>query len=200
MPSTNATSIPSDISTRVYESSGGVCYLRLNAHVRYSVSNAHTRLHKEDSLVDQGANGGIAGNNVRVMDHTFNTANVTGIEDHTVRGLPIGTVAGLVQTHKGKAILILHQYAIYGKGKTIHSSAQLEHYGNDVCDKSRKVGGKQRITTLDGYVIPLQIRDGLPYFNMKPPTDNDLDIYPHIILTSDSDWDPTILDNEIDIE
>ena len=84
----------------------------------------------------------------------------------------------------------MHQYAIYGKGKTIHSSAQLEHYGNNVCDKSRKVGGKQRITTLDGYVIPLQIRDGLPYFNMIPPTDHDLDIYPHIILTSDSDWDP----------
>ena len=68
-------------------------------------------------------------------------------------------------------------------------------YGNNVCDKSRKVGGKQCITTLDGYVIPLQICDGLPYFNMTPPTDNDLDIYPHIILTSDSDWDPNILDN-----
>ena len=104
-----------------------------------------------------------------------------------VQGLPIGTVAGLVETQKGKAIVILHQYAIYRKGKTIHYSAQLEFHGNDVCDKSRKVGGKQRITTLDGYVIPLQIRDSLPYFNMVPPTDHDLDIYPHIILTSDSD-------------
>ena len=34
---------------------------------------------------------------------------------------------------------------------------------------------------------------------MSPPSDHDLDIYPHIILTSDSDWDPTIMDNEIDI-
>ena len=108
VPSTDTTSIPSNISTRVYESSDGVRHLRLNAHIRYSVSNAHTRLYKEDSLVDRGANGGFAGDDVRVMDHTFNTANVTGIEDHTVRGLPIGTVAGLVQTHKGKAILIMH--------------------------------------------------------------------------------------------
>ena len=98
-----------------------------------------------------------------------------------------------METHKRKAVVILHQYAIYGKGKTIHSSAQLEFHGNKVCDKSRKVDGKQRITTLDGYVIPLKIRNGLPYFNMVPPTDHD--IYPHIILTSDSDWDPTILDN-----
>ena len=48
-------------------------------------------------------------------------------------------------------------------------------------------------------MIPLQICDGLAYFPMTPPTDIDLDIYPHIILTSDSDWDPTIMDNEIDI-
>ena len=34
MPSTDTTSIPSDISTRVYKSSDGVRYLRLNAHVR----------------------------------------------------------------------------------------------------------------------------------------------------------------------
>ena len=87
-----------------------------------------------------------------MLDHTFKTANVTGIEDHTVQGLPI---AGLVETQKGKVIVILHQYAIYGKGKTIHSSAQLEFHGNNVCDKSRKVGGKQRITILDGYVIPI---------------------------------------------
>ena len=50
-----------------------------------------------------------------MLDHTFKTANVTGIEDHTVQGLPIGTVAGLVETQKGKAVAILHQYAIYGK-------------------------------------------------------------------------------------
>ena len=34
---------------------------------------------------------------------------------------------------------------------------------------------------------------------MSPPNNHDLDIYPHIILTSNSDWDPTIMDNEIDI-
>ena len=34
---------------------------------------------------------------------------------------------------------------------------------------------------------------------MTKPTDDDLDTYPHVILTSDEDWDPTILDNEIDL-
>ena len=93
----------------------------------------------------------------------------------------------------------MHQYAIYGKGKTIHASPQLEHYGNKVDNRSRKIGGKQRITTLEGYLIPLQIRQGLPYFKMSPPSDDDLDCYPHVILTSDMDWDPSILDNEINL-
>ena len=196
----NPPTLPTDLSDRMFESPDGHRYLRLNTHIRYSISSSTTHPTYEGSLVDCGANGGFAGADVRVLDHTLKRASVTGIEDHTVNDLPIGTVAGLVQTQQCPVILIMHQYAIYGKGKTIHSSPQLEFYGNEVCDKSRRVGGKQRITTLDGYVIPLQIRDGLPYFKMTPPTDEDLDIYPHVIVTSDNDWDPAILDNEIDIE
>ena len=48
--------------------------------------------------------------------------------------------------------------------------------------------------------LPLQFREGLAHFHMTPPTDEDLDLYPHVILTSDNDWNPTLLDNEIDIE
>ena len=32
---------------------------------------------------------------------------------------------------------------------------------------------------------------------MSPPTDEDLELFPHVILTSEGDWDPTVLDNEI---
>ena len=126
-------------------------------------------------------------------------ADVAGIEDHTITNLRIGTVAGLIQTQRGPIIGIMHQYAIYGKGKSIHSSPQLEHYGIKVDDRSLKVGGGQRITTLEGYVIPLQFRNGLAYFETSKPTDYDLEEYPHVILTSDTDWDPSILDNEIDL-
>jgi len=37
------------------------------------------------------------------------------------------------------------------KEKTIHSSSQIK---KSVDDKSSKVGGKQHIVTLDGYIIP----------------------------------------------
>ena len=39
----------------------------------------------------------------------------------------------------------------------------VEHFKNQVHDRSVKTGGKQCIVTLDGYVLPLSIRSGLPY-------------------------------------
>jgi hypothetical protein len=36
--------------------------------------------------------------------------------------------------------------------------------------------------------------------DMYPPSDNELKDLPHVVLTADMDWDPTIVDNEMDIE
>ena len=55
-------------------------------------------------------------------------------------------------------------------------------------------------TTVDGYVIPLSIRGGLAYMDMHPPDDEEYDGLPHVILTSDVVWNPTVVDNEIDME
>ena len=60
--------------------------------------------------------------------------------------------------------------------------------------------------TLDGYVVPLQMRAGLAYLDMHlayldmhPPSHNELETLPHIVLTSDMDWDLSVLDNEFDL-
>jgi hypothetical protein len=34
--------------------------------------------------------------------------------------------------------------------------------------------------------------------DMYPPSDHELDSLPHVVLTSDADWDPTMANNEID--
>ena len=88
----------------------------------------------------------------------------------------------------------MNQYACYGKGKTIHSSGQLEYFRNLVDDKSVKVKGTQCIITNDGFKIPISIKNGLPYIPLRPYTDAEWDTLPHIIVTSDLDWDPTVLD------
>ena len=68
----------------------------------------------------------------------------------------------------------------------------------DVNDCSIKVGGKQRIKTLDGYVIPLNIIDGLPDMRMRRYTNTEYEALPRVILTADVDWDPSVLDNILD--
>ena len=83
--------------------------------------------------------------------------------------LSIGTCAGVTTSNQGLIVVILHQYAYTGKGRMIHSSAQLEMYKNQVDDYSQVVGGNQYIQTHNGYIIPLDIQDGLPYMPLCVP-------------------------------
>ena len=137
------------------------------------------------ALVDRGANGGIAGNDVKIVSKTGRKINVTGINNHQLNDIPIGTVAGHAVSQRGECIVIMHQYAIHQTNRSIHSCVQLEHFGNIVDDRSLKAGGLQRVTTLDGYVFPLDIIEGLPYIKMRIPTDEEYANLPHVVLTAD---------------
>ena len=148
-------------------------------------------------MIDRGANRGLGGSDVILLEETDKTADVTGIDNHKVQDLKIGTCAGVVNTVKGRAVVLLHQYAYHGKGKTIHSCGQMESFQDQREQQSRKIkGGKQRIQTPDGHVIPLSFRGGLPYMKMTPPTASNLESLPHILLMSDMEWDPTTLDDD----
>ena len=101
-------------------------------------------------------------------------------------------------TQKGPVIVIMNQYAYTGKEKSIHSCAQLEIHKQMVHYKSIKVGRKQCIKTLDGYIILLNIRSGLPYMTIHLSTDTEWDNMPHVILTADTDWDLTVIDHDLE--
>ncbi|EEC42547.1 predicted protein [Phaeodactylum tricornutum CCAP 1055/1] len=154
----------------------------LFAHLTDRVSHMGDGDIRKVLAASRRANGGLAG---KVVNKTGRSASITGINEHTLSDLDIVTAAGFVESHKGPIIVIMHQYAYLGKGKTIHSSAQLEHYRNKVEDRSRNVGGQQRIVTLDDYITPLQY--------------SEFESLPHVVLTSNIDWDPSILDNEVDM-
>ena len=146
-------------------------------------------------LIGQGANGGLAGSDVRVLERTGRTVSVTGIDNHELPGLDIVTCAALLPTNHGKVVLIMHEYAYYGRGNTIHSPGQIEWFQNICDDKSFHVGGKQVINFLEGYSTPLQCRTGLMYMSLLgKPTDADLNTYPHVLLTGPHEWDPCVLD------
>ena len=118
------------------------------------------------SLIDRGTNGVLAGSDVRILERTGRTVSITGIDNHELPGLDIVTCAALLHTNHGKVVLIMHEYAYYGRGNTIHSPGQIEWFQNTCDDKSFHVGGKQVINFLDGYSTPLQCRTGLMYMSL----------------------------------
>ena len=148
--------------------------------------------HTNQQLVDHGANGGLAGSDMRVIHRTYRKINIQGIDNHDVTGVDVVTAATLLNTSQGKVIGIFNEYAYLGKGSSIHSSGQLEWFKTNVDGKSVKVGGTQLITTLDGYSVPLIIKDGLAYAtSLGKPTDQDINTYPHVFFTSPDELDPS---------
>ena len=99
----------------------------------------------------------------------------------------------------------MNQYAHMAKGRTIHSSAQMEAHGVIVDDRAKSNGDKQCIITHGGYVIPLHVCSGLVYMDMRPPIDDELKSsdergLSQVILTSDQDWVPASIDHEQDMD
>ena len=77
----------------------------------------------------------------------------------------------------------------------------MESFGLDVNYKSKLLHHvKQKSISPDHYILLLKMKIGLPYIDISPPTNEELENLPHIIMTSDDHWDPTILDNDFDSE
>jgi hypothetical protein len=89
-----------------------------------------------DRAIDRGANGGVTGSDVHVMLKMNRTVDIWVIDNHRCTNIEIGTVGGVIRTHKGPVISIFNQYALLNKGSSINSLCQFEWYKNDVNDKS----------------------------------------------------------------
>ena len=191
---------PSPNSTgEYYTDNEGKVFISLNVLRSYRV-NGHEHATPIGALIDGGANGGMTGTDVLVVaTHDHDCATVTGIAGNKLQNLPIVTAAGYIESTDGPVIGIFHQYAYHQTGRTIHSVPQVEHFDISVDCKSRLKSGMQRIVTLDGWVIPLHIRNGLAHMDMRPPTEKEMAKYPHVIFTSDDTWDPRVLDDETDL-
>ena len=166
---------------------------QVNAHITYHVAQANQAMHQ--TFVGRGANGGLAGSDVRVLNTFCRQCTVIGINNHEIPGLDIVKCAALVNTNNGIVNHIMNEYAYYGKGHTIHSSGQIEWHINTVDDKSVQVGGQQRIITIDVYSMLLVCKGGLMYLKFQGiPIDMDLQTYPSDHLTSPQEWDLSVLD------
>ena len=85
-------------------------YRHIDIHecIQYNIS-AH-KASPQGSLVDRGANGDLAGSDVRVIHPHANPrlVDVSGIDSHQVTDLPILTVGGVVPSQRGNVIAIMY--------------------------------------------------------------------------------------------
>ena len=135
---------------------------------------------------------------MRGIHRTYRKIMIQDIDNHEVTGLDVVTAATLLNTPQGKVIGIFNEYAYLLKGSPIHSSGQLEWLQINVDETSVKVGGTQLINTLDGYSVPLPIKDDLAYAtSLGRPTDQDMDTYAHVLITSPDEWDPSQVPDQL---
>jgi len=139
----------------------------------YNVSNHKQCKDDDGTLVNGGANGGVGGNDVRVINFTGCSINITGLDCHQITDKKICMAGGVTETQAGPVIAILHQYAYHGRGRMILAPAKLEAFGVRVSEQHRAFGGLQAMVTPDGYVIPIKICNGLPYIPMIPYMDKE---------------------------
>ena len=114
-------------------------------------------------MIDHGANEGRAGPDMRGIHRTYRKIKIQDIDNHEAAYLDVVTAATLLNIPQGKVIGIFNEYAYLWKGSSIHSSGQHEWLQTNVDETSVKVGGTQLINTLDGYSVPILIKDGLTY-------------------------------------
>ena len=86
----------------------------LETHGHHSTkisSTYHISMHSafsNGSLVDRGANGGLGGADVHVLERTGRKVSVTGIDDHESPCLDIVTCVATIQTSLGKVNKLMH--------------------------------------------------------------------------------------------
>jgi len=152
---------------------------------------------KRGTLVDRGANGGVLGNDAKVIFKHNKTVDVTGIDNHELNALPMVDATAKAIADKGPVILILRNYAYHGLNRTLHSAGQPEWYMNKEYDTSVKVGGRQVIKNVNGHCLPINIIRGLPCMQMELNTAEEFDTLPHVMLTQGGEWDPAVLDHTL---
>ena len=115
----------------------GTTYHSVNATVRCHISQQGNDNKSCGVLIDGGANGGLLGDDVRVLEHVPNRfVNITGVAGNELTNLKLAQAAALAQMMEDNPIIIIimSQYANYGVGQTVHSKGQLEHFGCVVID------------------------------------------------------------------
>ena len=151
------------------------------------------------SLVDRGANGGLAGSDMRVIYKTHRKINISGIDNHEVNGLDVVTGCNPPQHLSWKKSLAssMNMPTLGKDHPSIHQD-NLNGSRPMLMKSLSKLVVPNFITTLDGYSVPSPHQG---WFGPMPPPledpqNHNMDSYPHVFFTSPDEWDPSVLDHD----
>ena len=84
----------------------------------------------------QNSISGLAGADVHILERTGRKVSVIAKADHELPCLDIVLCVALIHTNHGKVNMLMHGYAWYGRGNTIHTPCKIEWFNNTCDDKS----------------------------------------------------------------
>ena len=151
------------------------------------------------ALIDGEANSITAGEDCKFVGKSSmdQTVNVTGMDDHQMADIRVGTVGSLAESDQGNAILVMNENAHIGRHTTILSSPQMVHCGNLIDDKPIQLEGRQKIVALEGCGFPRSMINELTHLKMRTHTQTEFDTLSHVIFTSYKQWNPQTHNNKI---
>ena len=135
------------------------------------------------SFIDRHGIRGVAGADVRVIHRTQHSLNITEVLGRRISGLVICTVGAVVNTTRGRPLLlVMPQYVYAGTGKTVHSWAQIAHGRNRIYCEEVEHNPHRRFESpamgIDfiqagwGNVV-IDVIHGRPHIKMRPYTDEE---------------------------
>lgn len=131
-----------------------------------------------------------------MLSTTGQCCNVHGFHSdfEAIEDVPVARAATAVQNEDGAIYILIVNEALYFGPSLDHSLInpnQIRHFGipvsDDPYDKSRSFGIDH-----EDLFIPFHTAGSTVYFDSYVPTDEEIEKYPHIVLTDDEmEWDPT---------
>ena len=145
--------------------------------------------------LDSRANTTCAGINCRPIFYTGQHCQAHGFHDELtpINDVPIATVAtAWSDQNTGESFILVIHEALYFGDSMDHSLVnpnQLRAFGIDVYDNPYDIK-PMGIQITDNKLLPFRSDGATIYFTTWSPTDEEMDTYEHVVITSDIPWDP----------
>ena len=147
--------------------------------------------------LDSHADTIVAGGNCMVMNHTDRVCTVHAYNDNyePLNNIPVVRAATGFTSSDGRNYILVLNEALWmpNLDHSLINPNQLREYGIDVQDNPYS-GKPMTIKTIDDeFTLCLRSKGATIFFNSWLPNSDDLANYPHIILSSQKEWDPSTI-------